>query len=79
MCALRFCRCMLAVVYLLCLHILQLYMVRTMLESLFSERGGKRPPRRDLDPKHLEEIDSFHKMSFFWSYLLNFTGLCLRV
>ena len=49
-------------------------MVRTMLESLVSERGGKRPPRKDLDDKHLWEIDNFHKMSFFWSYLLNFTG-----
>ena len=45
-----------------------------MLESLVSERGGKRPPRKDLDDKHLWEIDNFHKMSFFWSYLLNFTG-----
>ena len=49
-------------------------MVRTMLESLVSDRGGKRPPKKDLDQQHLTEIDNFHKMSFFWSYLLNFSG-----
>jgi len=54
---------------------LQLYMVRTMLESLISDRGGKRPPKKDIDQQHLTEIDNFHKMSFFWSYLLNFSGM----
>ena len=49
-------------------------MVRTMLESLISDRGGKKPPKKALDPQHLTEIDNFHKVSFFWSYLLNFSG-----
>lgn len=51
----------------------QLYMVRTMLESLIAEKsGGKRTLRKDIDYHHLMNIDGFHKSSFFWSYLLNF-------
>ena len=52
-----------------------------MLESLTSDRGGKRPPKKDIDQQHLTEIDNFHKMSFFWSYLLNFSGMlsCLHM
>lgn len=51
----------------------QLYMVRTMLESLIAEKsGGKRTLRKDIDYHHLMNIDGFHKTSFFWSYLLNF-------
>ncbi|CAL1540993.1 unnamed protein product [Lymnaea stagnalis] len=47
----------------------QLYMVRTMLESLIDERsGGKKSVRRD----HIAVIEEFHKKSFFWSYLINF-------
>jgi len=51
----------------------QLYLVRTMLESLISERGNKSKKnyRKDLDQNHLEIIDKFHQESFFWSYLLN--------
>lgn len=52
----------------------QLYMVRTMLESLISDRSkGKKTLRKDIDTKHLEAIEEFHTNSFFWSYLLNFT------
>jgi hypothetical protein len=52
----------------------QLYMVRTMLESLISDRSkGKKTLRKDMDPKHLEAIEQFHTNSFFWDYLLNFT------
>jgi cytoplasmic FMR1 interacting protein len=55
----------------------QLYMVRTMLESLICDRSkGKKTLRKDIDTKHLEAIESFHTGSFFWSYLLNFTGNC---
>ena len=50
-------------------------MVRTMLESLISDRSkGKKTLRKDIDTKHLEAIESFHTNSFFWAYLLNFTG-----
>ena len=57
------------------LLLFQLYMVRTMLESLITERnGGKKMLRKDVDPHHLLTIDDFHRRSFFWSYLLNFNG-----
>ncbi len=50
-------------------------MVRTMLESLICDRSkGKKTLRKDIDTKHLETIESFHTNSFFWPYLLNFTG-----
>ncbi|KAL7645445.1 UNVERIFIED_CONTAM: hypothetical protein RMT77_003831 [Armadillidium vulgare] len=50
----------------------QLYMVRTMLESLISDKsGGKKTLRKELDGQHLCQIDDFHKTSFFWNYLLN--------
>lgn len=53
----------------------QLYMVRTMLESLIADKsGGKRTLRKDIDGQYLMQIDQFHKTSFFWNYLLNFSG-----
>lgn len=53
----------------------QLYMVRTMLESLISDKSsGKRTLRKDIDGPYLMAIDQFHKSSFFWKYLLNFSG-----
>ncbi|XP_040569024.1 cytoplasmic FMR1-interacting protein [Lepeophtheirus salmonis] len=52
----------------------QLYMVRTMLESLIAEKsGGKRTIRKDLDDNMINKIDKFHKTSFNWNYLLNFS------
>ncbi|XP_017756802.1 PREDICTED: cytoplasmic FMR1-interacting protein [Eufriesea mexicana] len=52
----------------------QLYMVRTMLESLIADKsGGKRTLRKDIDGQYLLHIDQFHKTSFYWSYLLNFS------
>lgn len=46
-----------------------------MLESLISDRSkGKKTLRKDIDTKHLEAIEQFHTNSFFWTYLLNFTG-----
>ncbi|KAF2356380.1 Protein of unknown function DUF1394 [Trinorchestia longiramus] len=52
----------------------QLYMVRTMLESLISDKsGGKKTLRKEMDGQHLLLIDEFHKTSFFWNYLLNFS------
>ena len=51
----------------------QLYMVRTMLESLIADKsGGKKTLRKEIDINHLQIIDNFHKTSFFWNYLLNF-------
>ena len=51
----------------------QLYMVRTMLESLISSKAGaKRTLRKDIDGAMLVKIDEFHKNSFYWNYLLNF-------
>ncbi|XP_044741705.1 cytoplasmic FMR1-interacting protein [Chrysoperla carnea] len=53
----------------------QLYMVRTMLESLIADKsGGKRTLRKDIDGQYLMQIDQFHKMSFYWNYLLSFSG-----
>lgn len=52
----------------------QLYMVRTMLESLICDKSkGKKTIKKDIDTKHLEIIEQFHSKSFFWCYLLNFT------
>lgn len=53
----------------------QLYMVRTMLESLIADKsGGKRTLRKDIDGQYLMQIDQFHKTSFYWNYLLKFGG-----
>ncbi|XP_046394058.1 cytoplasmic FMR1-interacting protein isoform X2 [Ischnura elegans] len=52
----------------------QLYMVRTMLESLIADKsGGKRTLRKDIDGQYLVQIDQFHKTSFYWNYLLSFS------
>ena len=53
----------------------QLYMIRTQLESLISDKAlsGRRTLRKDIDGQYLIAIDQFHKGSFFWSYLLNFS------
>ncbi|OQR79720.1 cytoplasmic FMR1-interacting protein-like [Tropilaelaps mercedesae] len=52
----------------------QLYMVRTMLESLIADKSGaKRSLRKDLDTASLADIERFHKQSFYWNYLLNFS------
>ena len=53
----------------------QLYMVRTMLESLISDKAasGKKTLRKDIEGQALFQIDQFHKSSFYWNYLLNFS------
>lgn len=53
----------------------QLYMVRTMLESLITDKAasGKRTLRKDIDGPYLLAIDQFHKNSFYWNYLINFS------
>ena len=45
-----------------------------MLESLIADKAGaKRTLRKDIDGGMLMKIDEFHKNSFFWNYLLNFS------
>lgn len=57
----------------------QLYMVRTMLESLIADKsGGKRTLRKDIDGQYLVQIDQFHKTSFYWNYMLAFSGKSWR-
>eukprot|EP00795_Rhopilema_esculentum_P000673 gene673-10379_t len=52
----------------------QLYMLRTMLESLISEKAGKgKTMKKDLDGATLLAIDSFLKNSRLFPYILNFT------
>ncbi|XP_064636009.1 cytoplasmic FMR1-interacting protein-like isoform X2 [Lineus longissimus] len=50
----------------------QLYMVRTMLESLIDKNAVKGTLKNTLDTGSFTAIDNFHKLSFFWPYLLNF-------
>lgn len=59
----------------------QLYMIRTQLESLISDKAinGRRTLRKDIDAQYLISIDQFHKQSFFWSYLLNFSRKLLLI
>lgn len=49
----------------------QLYMARTMLESLISDRGNKKNYRKDLDQKHVDKIIAFLKISYHWPTLLH--------
>uniref|UniRef100_A0A0N5A899 Cytoplasmic FMR1-interacting protein n=1 Tax=Syphacia muris TaxID=451379 RepID=A0A0N5A899_9BILA len=52
----------------------QLYMARTMTESLISERGGgRRLLRKEIETKHIEKLTNFLRMSFHWSSLLCFS------
>ena len=57
------------------LFMLQLYMVRTMLESLVSEKGGKKVMRKELEKETVEAIESFLKESFFFEKLLHFNEI----
>lgn len=53
----------------------QLYMVRTMLESLIAEKSGtKRVLKKDIEDSYISAIEQFHKESFHWNYLINFSG-----
>lgn len=53
----------------------QLYMVRTMLESLIADKSGsKKTLRSSLDGPIVVAIEDFHKHSFFFTHLLNFSG-----
>nr|XP_002730808.1 PREDICTED: cytoplasmic FMR1-interacting protein 2-like [Saccoglossus kowalevskii] len=52
----------------------QLYMTRTMSESLITDRsiGGKKTIKKDLDGSSLVAIENFHRRSFFYNHMLNF-------
>lgn len=52
-------------------------MVRTMLESLIADKSGsKKTLRSSLDGPIVVAIEDFHKQSFFFTHLLNFSGEC---
>uniref|UniRef100_A0A915HY75 Glycine--tRNA ligase n=1 Tax=Romanomermis culicivorax TaxID=13658 RepID=A0A915HY75_ROMCU len=54
----------------------QLYMVRTMLESLLSDRSsGKKTLKKDIDGQYLMQIENFLRNSHFWPDLLNFSEI----
>uniref|UniRef100_A0A914PZE1 Uncharacterized protein n=1 Tax=Panagrolaimus davidi TaxID=227884 RepID=A0A914PZE1_9BILA len=42
-----------------------------MLESLISERAGKKSHRKDIEQKHIDKMISFHRLSYHWTALLN--------
>jgi hypothetical protein len=53
-------------------------MVRTQLEALVSDKsGGRRTLRKDLDAAVLQQIEAFHRQSFYWPCLLNLSGQSL--
>ncbi|KAH7700938.1 cytoplasmic FMR1-interacting protein 2-like isoform 5, partial [Aphelenchoides avenae] len=51
----------------------QLYLARTMLESLITEKdkSGKRYFRKDIDQKHLDKMVQFLRISYYWPALLH--------
>uniref|UniRef100_A0A668RUI5 Cytoplasmic FMR1 interacting protein 1 n=1 Tax=Oreochromis aureus TaxID=47969 RepID=A0A668RUI5_OREAU len=52
----------------------QLYMVRTMLESLIADKSGtKKTLRSSLEGPTILDIERFHRESFFYTHLLNFS------
>lgn len=56
-------------------HATQLYMVRTMLESLIADKSGaKKTLRSSLEGPTILDIEKFHRESFFYTHLINFSG-----
>uniref|UniRef100_A0A8C7FPZ4 Cytoplasmic FMR1 interacting protein 1 n=2 Tax=Oncorhynchus TaxID=8016 RepID=A0A8C7FPZ4_ONCKI len=52
----------------------QLYMVRTMLESLIADKSGsKKTLRSCLEGPTIMDMEKFHRESFFYTHLLNFS------
>lgn len=50
-------------------------MVRTMLESLVADKSGsKKTLRSSLEGPTILDIEKFHRESFFYTHLLNFSG-----
>lgn len=53
---------------------MQLYMVRTMLESLIADKSGsKKTLRSSLEGPTILDIEIFRE-SFFYTHLINFSG-----
>uniref|UniRef100_A0A674EBP9 Cytoplasmic FMR1 interacting protein 1 n=1 Tax=Salmo trutta TaxID=8032 RepID=A0A674EBP9_SALTR len=51
-----------------------LYMVRTMLESLIADKSGsKKTLRSSLEGPTIMDMEKFHRESFFYTHLLNFS------
>ena len=48
-------------------------MVRTTLESLISEKAGRKSMRKELEKATVDAIEQFLKTSFFFSHLLHFS------
>ncbi|XP_076821965.1 cytoplasmic FMR1-interacting protein 1 homolog isoform X2 [Clavelina lepadiformis] len=52
----------------------QLYMVRTMLESLVADKSGsKKTLKASIDANTIDAIEKFHRESFFYAPLLEFS------
>lgn len=50
-------------------------MVRTMLESLIADKSGaKKTLRSSLEGPTILDIEKFHRESFFYTHLINFSG-----
>lgn len=47
-------------------------MIRTMVESLVSEKGGRKGLRQDLHQRDIPGFESFLRRSFFYKHLLDF-------
>eukprot|EP00116_Pleurobrachia_bachei_P001661 sb/3461923/ len=51
----------------------QLYMVRTMVESLISNKAAnKKTMRKEMETQHFQELDRFYSRSYYYKDLLNF-------
>lgn len=51
----------------------QLYMMRTMVESLISNKAAnKKTMKKEMETPHFLELDNFYQRSFYYQYLLNF-------
>ena len=50
-------------------------MVRTMLESLVADKSGsKKTLKASIDANTIDAIEKFHRESFFYAPLLEFSG-----
>ena len=55
-------------------------MMRTMLESLISEKGGsKKSLRSDLHAASLPEFEQFHRNTFYFNHILNFDSEYVKI
>lgn len=68
-------KCGIIITITICIFYSKLYMVRTMLQSIVSDKGGKKGMRKDLDKESIESIETFLKNSFFFDQLLRFSEI----